>query len=390
MKPQIFKEVEEELKDCKEMIPCIVASLGMVLNRHGYTSGFEFRGFNRVVEGKRWIGIVYLERNSIMGSVFGFFDRKPFVLRGYPKIKYSDESGVLNNEVVAEEKIDGTNIGVYALPNGKILCKTRRSEEAGVYDGRNFQALMEEVDVYSNLTKLARDGYVVYGELYGNRNRGEFVKYDIPIAYKVFDIVDVETHRFLGRKEVEDLCLRYELPIVDVVWKGILTKDDYEELRDYLSERKDIEGLVAKLDTVEDRVFGKIKSEDIMERCLEESMGAIPKPIIRKAIRKAIDEGKRYEEVHSFVVGELGEEFTERLIGKSEQRIWALIKEMYRIDDYEEMVHYAIGKIREGYEKRDVMRMLNDRFHDDPSVMFRAYQVALNHIKKDGNSCSFA
>ena len=75
-----------ELKK-KRSIAGIRAAVSEVLQ----ASPADMKEFSHRIGNHRWRGIVYLKRNSLLGSIFSIFDTKLYVVRGYGKIKYSDD-----------------------------------------------------------------------------------------------------------------------------------------------------------------------------------------------------------------------------------------------------------------------------------------------------------
>jgi len=137
-----------------------------------------------------------------MGSIFSIFDNKVFIIRGFPKIRYTSDSRVRGKECVAEEKIDGTNLGIWAFPDGSIMAKTRMVPRWDLGSKRarahgSWKKKFLDTPNHTKVYKLARENYLVFVELYGYHNSGEFVKYSVPLAFKVIGIVDLDKFHFL-------------------------------------------------------------------------------------------------------------------------------------------------------------------------------------------------
>lgn len=302
----------------------------------------DMQDFSFNIDGHRWKGTVYNKRNSLMGSIISLFDNKIFVIRGFPKIKYSEVSRVFGNPCISQKKVDGTCLGIFKLPNGQIMGKTRMTPCWGRSSFKEkestWEKLLSEVDegkVRQNLEHmLSFHDYIIFGELYGKRNPGDFVKYSCDIHFKVFDIVDRETNKFLPVKKVRELCYIYTIPIVDEVWKGTLSAKEVDrmeyELKSLLGE-DGIEGYVCKFwdPQEQDEYMCKVKCEEIKEQCWEEKKPCIPKSIVSKAIRKTLEnfpEKNTIESMYSMVVEELLEEVEQSLLDKSESRIRQMIR----------------------------------------------------------------
>jgi ATP-dependent RNA circularization protein (DNA/RNA ligase family) len=310
----------------------------------------DMQDFSFNIDGHRWKGTVYNKRNSLMGSIISLFGNKLFVVRGFPKIKYSEVSRVFGNSCVAQSKRDGTNLGIFRLPNGQIVGKTRMTPIWNKGDsykkkGSSWEDLFKEVDqgiVYRNIDQmLTFHDYIVFGELYGKFNPGDFVKYSCDIAFQVFDIVDRKTNKFLPPEKVQELCRVYDIPMVEQIWSGTLSSKEVDrmeyELKSLLGE-DGVEGYVCKFwDPQEQDVFMcKVKCEEIKEQCWEEKKPCIPKSMIAKAIRKTLEnfpEKNTIESMYPAVTEELLEEIEQPLLDKSESRIRQMIRETLTPND---------------------------------------------------------
>jgi hypothetical protein len=397
-KPELFQHIvnvmEREKVITKEDIFMVVKK---VLEQEGYgvhkdidtgnitiSHNFDKTYFTHDINGNKWEGFVYKEHNALMGSIFSLFNGKPFIVRGYPKIKYTEDARLFGNYIDAEEKIDGSCLGIYTLPDKTPKVKTRGTEIAGDYNGVKFGDLLKETGLYDALVRVATDyNLCIFGEIYGQKNQGEFVKYDFPVKFKVFDIVDMNTFRFLPREKVVNICSMAGLPYVKVEWTGVITEDEYEKLRKILDGRMDIEGFVAKMDTESDRIFGKIKSDRTKEKCIKLCGPSIPKEIINKAIKKAQDDGVKLIDALEFVRKELLEESEEDLINKSEARIKNMIAYAYKVDDRDalinkEMIKQAYDMIKGEKSKGEIMSYLANHYPLSPTTLFRAYIIANN------------
>jgi hypothetical protein len=101
--------LEEIYEECrrKRTLPSIRPILAEKLFARGTSKSDDLRKFTHIINGQKWIGFIYNKRNSLMGSTFGFYKSKFTVIRGYPKIKYAEESRVIDKEVITEYKVDG-------------------------------------------------------------------------------------------------------------------------------------------------------------------------------------------------------------------------------------------------------------------------------------------
>lgn len=298
----------------------------------------DLQDFSFNVGAHKFRGVLYSKRNSLMGTLIYLWDNRPGILRGYPKIKYSEDSRLLGKEVIAQEKVDGTNLLLWRFPDGTIGGKTRltsywKGNKSFFYKQETWEDLLKKADngeTYPKIKKLLEDMNVtVCGELYGSELAHDFVHYKFPpIGFKVFDIIDRETMRFLPPLKALKIADDYGIPRVEVRWQGILTKKEVERIEFELSKSLDVEeGWVAKAYFPEenDCYFCKLKCQSVKELCWETShKEGIPRIIIRKAIRKVLEnypEDNTIESMEPHVIEELREEVEQSLIDKSIDRI---------------------------------------------------------------------
>jgi len=346
-----------ELKK-KRSIAGIRAAVSEVLQ----ASPADMKEFSHRIGNHRWRGIVYLKRNSLLGSIFSIFDAKLYVVRGYGKIKYSDDSRVYNRECITQNKYDGTNLGIFCLPDGTMMGKTRMIESwlGMAWKRKNLTweglfGMIENGDLRRRINELLiNHDYVVYGELYGSLNKGEFVKYSVEIAFKVFDILDRKKQRFLPPVEVYRLCEFYNLPVVEQTWSGILTDKEIQriefELKDLVKD-DGYEGFVAKTVIDDDVYMAKLKCDEVKEKCwsISGKKPSIPVLVLRKAVRKILDnfpEAKTIEDMEPHVLDELREEVEEKLLQESIDRIRESIRYAITPSD-EDLLKLVVEKMQE-------------------------------------------
>jgi len=306
----------------------------------------DMREFKEKINNHSWKGIIYQKRNSLMGTIISLFDKKLFIVRGYPKIKYADASKVLNKVSFVQEKWDGTNLGIFLLPDGTLWGKTRLthtwSQIAFKQEHSSWRDLFFEIqngDIARRVQRLCSEkNAVVFGELYGAKIPSEFVKYSIPINFKGFDVVSLDTLAFLPPNKSLDLFFYYGIPRVENKWKGVLTLKEIErlefELRKYVNS---LEGFVAKSydQEMRDTVFGKLKSEEIKLKCWEMVKALLPRSIISQAYKKVKENFPHilsHEEIYSLIREELLEEYSENLVDASKNRIMKIIEQKEQID----------------------------------------------------------
>ena len=343
----------------------------------------DMKEFSKKIGNHRWRGIVYQKRNSLMGTIVSFFDNKIFVVRGYPKVKYSDDSRVYGRECSSWEKIDGSNVGIFLLPDGTIMGKTRMTanwdQESWGKHGKSWEQMIKSIDGGNLLIRigelLGNHDYAIYGELYGYENPGDFIKYSIPLNFKVFDILDLKTQRFLEPGRVRELCELYFIPYAKEMWSGTLTGKEVERIEFQLKEEMKLDGMegwVAKtyLEEERDVYCCKLKCQEIREKCWEESTPTIPTNVIRKAIRKTLENNpdfKTIEEIEPIVNDELREEVEEDLLIKSRSKIQSQIRHILTPTD--ESLYKLVEETMNELEQKGIS--LEDKAKVLSSIAFR-------------------
>jgi len=396
-----LSNIREDLKHTKGL-----QNIRTIVTKHLKCKPSEIRSFHFKMNGHDWTGVIYLKRNSLMGSIFSLFDSKSFVIRGYPKIRYSLDTKVIDKEVIVQAKYDGTNIGLFLLPNGEIMGKTRLMPR---WDVQSLQAMKRQVshwkelftkidngELLKKIERVCKDDYLVFGELYGYLNRGEFIQYSIPIAFKVFDVVDTCTLKFLNPIKSRDLCQEYDIPFVEEMWSGILTRKQIErieyEAKEYLGE-DGYEGFVAKhFSNIDmDVHFCKLKCDEIKEKSWKIASKGIPVSIIYKAVRKAKENYPHYstpEQLYPIVKEELAEDIESDLIEQSENKIRSIIR--HRLaptpKDLKEVVRSHMVKLRnKGMDlskKAEVLSSLAASLGDiSGSLLYRVYVQCLYELE---------
>ena len=327
-----------------------------------HASPGDLHDFSHKIGNHRWRGTVFIKHNSLMGTVASFFDTKLVLIRGYPKIRYSDSSRVYKRQCITQEKWDGTCFGLFLLPDGTLMGKTRMTEH---WMGRAFKqekltwkdlfGMIDSGKLIEKITKLLQEKeYIVFGELFGQLNPGDFIQYSVDIDFRVFDIVDRKTNRFLKPEQVYKICLAYDLPCVKETWAGVLTDKEIERIEfelDKEAKHNGLEGFVAKTYIPETNdVYGcKLKCEKIREECWKDAKPKIPHLLIRKAIRKTLENFpslKTIEEIEPHVNKELEEEVEESLLLLSQGEIRAAIRFVLTPSD-EDLMKLVAFKMQE-------------------------------------------
>ena len=189
----------------------------------------------------------------------------------YPKIKAfgsPENSEVLNDDIVVEEKLDGANCAVRKY-NGELLLSSRNRYLIDNPDKsfNRFIAWVEAKD-WSELP----EGYVVYME-YMRKHTLEYT--DLPDLCVGLDVFVIKENKFLNLDEKHDLLNKLEIIPVPVLFTGKVTS--YEELKQYIKKSNystiDMEGIVIKNYTTQwdttyrvDRQCAKIVRDEFKEQ----------------------------------------------------------------------------------------------------------------------------
>lgn len=394
---EVLKRLAEEMRHKRTIKTALPAIVQAMMDSGRSISPSDYKKFTHQIGPRKWQGIIYRSRNTMMGTIFSYFGNKVLIVRGYPKIKYSEASRVLNQKAYAENKYDGTNLGIWMMPNGDLMGKTREVEwwTGQGYKGRKWDILFKQTGHYDALMKITKDDYQVFGELYGSENPGDFVRYTTPINFRAFDIVDRRTFSFLPYRKKVKLMEDYGLEYVGLYWKGQLTMKEVEkiefQIKDLVKE-DGFEGMVAKwYDTeVKDTFFAKLKCMEIREKSWSLSpRSGVPRGLIAKAVRKAYEANiKDMDEILAFVKEELIEEAEPALVEKAGDEIKRMVYKLAQpIQDFGEIQVY-IKELEDSGIKitientNKVMNLLGTKFFgQNPGKLYNAF---MTYVTKDG------
>jgi len=352
----------------------------------------ECKYFKHEVNGKNWEGYIYLKRNSMMGSIFSYYDEKPWIVRGYPKIHYAEDSECMDKESHAEEKIDGTNLVFWTFPDGYLMAKTRMVERADKqgYQGNNWMEMTRETDLLSEIKEVCDEGYQVVGELYGSDNPGEYISYTEKIAFKCFEICDRKTFEWVDLDRKTKILYNTNIPQVIVEWMGVLNSEQILQLEKVAGEKmvKDgVEGFIVKYydERVGDSFFAKVKTEKIKEIAwrIAENSAQVPRQFISKAVKKAWDNQTLFsttEDIIKFVEEELLEEFDAERVDKSTNRIKKLVRTKFtppeKVSELSDFFDELVEKGIDIENKSKILSMGAKKFIGiNPKDLYQAWQL---------------
>lgn len=136
------------------------------------------------------------------------------VFRSYTHVERIDRdecAGILQNHVICQPKLDGSNSLIYSR-DGEIYCGSRTRELSDTKDNANFRNYIltsedEEIAVLREYV-LAHPNYIVYGEWLGNvapyttKFVGSIKRY-LEGGFFIFDVFDVDAATYLPYHEWE-------------------------------------------------------------------------------------------------------------------------------------------------------------------------------------------
>lgn len=177
--------------------------------------------------------------------------------------------GVLDNPVVVQEKIDGSQIS-FGLVNGELSI---RSKGAQIYLEDPPKMFNKAIEVISKRKDMLRDGYVYRGEYLSKPKHNTLAYERTPIDYIIlFDIDKDGLCNYLPYSEVKQEAERIDFEVVPLFYEGKATLD---LLKSFLSRESVlggqlIEGVVAKnysMFTDDKKIaMAKVVSSDFQEK----------------------------------------------------------------------------------------------------------------------------
>lgn len=400
--------VSENLRIARDMLKGVTGKEEMLsiicLATHKPAERFTY--FNYPMGAHSYRGYIYnpmvvSEQGALYGTIFALWDNTvQFIVRGYPKIIYAQVpvAGVVGRYCYAEEKVDGTNLTFFNLPNGKLMGKTRAVPryDLGGYQGRQWNELAAMTGRLEGIRKITKEDYNPVVELHGMYNQCDFIDYpDITIEIKGLDIVDNRTYSFLPYKKKIQLFEDADIPIAELFWEGVLDENNLTYLENEAEKRMGtFEGFMAKYwsELYQDQFFGKIKCHAMRELARLRSGGALSKEAIGASIRKGLDNLPMIDslsELHSIVIEDLYSEHPQHYVDASLIRIERLIAKAFPLNTFN--VWSYLSQLEDSMvitidNKAEVMGMLSKQFWTDypkskirinPSRQYKAFILYL-------------
>lgn len=132
-----------------------------------------------------------------------------------------ERADFLSSEIVVEEKVDGSNLGISFDQAGNVICQNRGHRLVEPFDGQ-WKPLKRWLDVrIDGLFDFAGDRYILFGEWCYARHS---VGYDaLPDWFVFFDVYDKLVNRFFSAARRDAVAERLNLAHVQAVGRGRYT-----------------------------------------------------------------------------------------------------------------------------------------------------------------------
>jgi ATP-dependent RNA circularization protein (DNA/RNA ligase family) len=170
------------------------------------------------------------------------------VVRGDKVLSAAEARRLLGRVAVAEEKVDGANLGLSLGRDGRVRAQSRGHYLASGHVARQFAPLAGWMARREPaLAAALQAGLVLYGEWCYARHT---VAYDsLPDWFLLFDVLDRATGRFWSRERRDALASRLGLSVVPFLGQGRFDLPGLERLlgRSRLG-REPMEGLYLRWD----------------------------------------------------------------------------------------------------------------------------------------------
>ena len=235
------------------------------------------------------------------------------MFKKYPKIKILGDQkneGILNDptQIVIQEKVDGANFGFYVEDNILYFCSrnqnltdSKQIEESGI--PKRWRGIEPVLTSFKNNPKMFNVDLYYWGESLQKHN----IEYDNIPGFIGFDILDLETNRFLNSGLCEDYFDLLDLSFINTIESPKeLTIENLKSLYATSAYRDGpAEGIVIKNYTTQQ--FAKIVSDEFKETKLLKKVQIHPTneieicyiyatdARIEKIIHKLHDDGNKIE-----------------------------------------------------------------------------------------------
>lgn len=144
----------------------------------------------------------------------------------YQSLKNDERLSLIGKTFQKEEKLDGSSLTV--LLNKKDFMVCSRNLRLSEQKDNNYWKVVYKYDLKNKLKKLKRN-IALQMEMIGEGIQGN--RYNISgVDMRVFDIYDIDNHKYLTPDEFLNICLLLELPTVPIIDENYILGDNGEEL----------------------------------------------------------------------------------------------------------------------------------------------------------------
>ncbi len=207
---------------------------------------------------------------QLSGQVYGLM---PSYLRK------TDEDNIKNNPEILQElagksyyitmKVDGSS-GTYFYKDDVGFGVCSRNYQLKDDDKNSFWQIARKYDLENKLKSSGRN-LAIQGEVYGPGIQGNLLGVK-EIEFRAFNLFDIDNHKYLDWKELQEFCFNNHIPIVDTINTGQSFNKTLSELQEFANNLKYnngnlAEGIVVRPTeetysaTLKGRLTGKIISE---------------------------------------------------------------------------------------------------------------------------------
>lgn len=194
-------------------------------------------------------------------------------------LRKTDEDNIKNNPEIIQEltgksyyitmKVDGSS-GTYFYKNDVGFGVCSRNYQLKEDDKNSFWFVARKYDLENKLKNSGRN-LAIQGEVYGPGIQGNLLGVK-EIEFRAFNLFDIDNHKYLDWKELQEFCFYNSIPIVDTIDIGPSFNKTLPELQEFANNLKYdngnlAEGIVIRpteesySETLKGRLSGKIISE---------------------------------------------------------------------------------------------------------------------------------
>ncbi|MFT0851574.1 RNA ligase family protein [Achromobacter sp. F4_2707] len=176
------------------------------------------------------------------------------------KLLTDDEiAALLENEVVAEEKLDGANVGFSLAPDGSLRAQNRGQYLIEPYVGQFSRLPAWTMQHGESLKAVLNPDLIIFGEWCAARHSLDYAT--LPDWFMVFDVYDRKAERFWSTRRRNALAAKAGLVTVPHLFTEKVTVDEVKQYVEAATSRfrpGPLEGLVLRSEN-DDWCLGRAK-----------------------------------------------------------------------------------------------------------------------------------